>query len=59
MPVNTTKSIYYSYFHSVMTYGLIFWGNSSHVDKVFKLQKRVIGVIMGCSYRESCRDLFK
>jgi hypothetical protein len=42
-----------------MTYGLIFWGNLSHAGKVFKLQKRVIRVIMGCSYRESCRDLFK
>jgi hypothetical protein len=59
MPVSTMKSIYYSYFQSVMTYGLIFWGNSSHADKVFKLQKRVIRVILGCSYRESCRDLFK
>jgi hypothetical protein len=59
MPVNTMKSIYYSYFHSVMTYGLIFWGNLSHADKIFKLQKRVIRVIMGCSYRESCPYLFK
>jgi hypothetical protein len=37
MPVNKMKSIYYSYFHSVTTYGLIFWGNSSHADNVFKL----------------------
>jgi hypothetical protein len=59
MPVNTMKTIYYSYFHPVMTYGLIFWGNSSHADKDFKLQKRVIRVIMGCSYRESCPDVFK
>jgi hypothetical protein len=59
MAVNTMKSTYYSYFNSVMTYGLIIWGNSSHADKVFKLQKRVLRVIMECSYRESCRDLFK
>jgi hypothetical protein len=26
---------------------------------VFKLQKRVIRVIMRCSFRESCRDLLK
>jgi hypothetical protein len=42
-----------------MTYGLIFWGNSSHADMVFKLQKRVIRVMKGCGYRESCRNLFK
>lgn len=53
------KSIYYSYFHSVMTYGLIFWGNSSHAERVFKLQKRAIRLIKGCDLRESCREHFR
>jgi hypothetical protein len=52
MSVNTLKIIYYSYFHSVMTYDLIFWGNLSHTDMVFKLQKRVIRLMMGCGCRE-------
>jgi hypothetical protein len=26
---------------------------------IFKMQKRVIGIIMGHGYRESCRGLFK
>jgi hypothetical protein len=39
--MNTLLSIYHSCFHSVMTYGLMFWGNSSHADRVFKLQKRI------------------
>jgi hypothetical protein len=30
MSLNT----YHSYFHSVMTYGLIYWGNSSYAEKV-------------------------
>jgi hypothetical protein len=42
MSLNTLKDIYHSYFHSVMTYGLIYWGNSSYAEKVFKMQKRVI-----------------
>jgi hypothetical protein len=53
------KCIYHSHFHSIMTYGIIFWGNSSQAEKVFKLQKRVIILIKGCSYRESCREHFK
>jgi hypothetical protein len=59
MSLNTLKNIYHSYFHSVMTYGLIYWGNSSYAEKVFKMQKRVIRLIKGCGYRESCRDHFK
>jgi hypothetical protein len=59
MSINTTKIIYYSYFHSVMTYGLIYWGNSSLADCVFRMQKRAVRLMMGCGLRESCRDLFK
>jgi hypothetical protein len=42
-----------------MTYGLMFWGNSSHAARVFKLQKRVIRLIKGCGYRDSCREHFR
>jgi hypothetical protein len=42
-----------------MTYGLIYWGNSSYAEKVFKMQKRVIQLMKECGYRESCIDHFK
>jgi hypothetical protein len=42
-----------------MTYGLMFWGNSSHAERVFKLQKRVIRLIKGCGYRDSCTEHFR
>jgi hypothetical protein len=35
-----------------MTYGLIHWGNSSHAEMVFKMQKRVVRLMMGHGYRE-------
>jgi len=38
--------IYYSLVHSIMTYGLICWRNSSDSCKIFRMQKRVIGIIM-------------
>jgi len=42
-----------------MSYGIMFWGNSSHSSVIFKMQKRVIRIKMGYGYRESCRELFK
>jgi hypothetical protein len=37
----------------------MFWGNSSHAKRVFKLQKRVIRLIKCCGYRDSCREHFR
>jgi hypothetical protein len=59
MSIITLINVYYSYFHSVMTYGLIYWGNSLHADMIFKMQKRVIKLMKGCGYMESCREFFK
>ena len=32
--------IYYSYFHSIMSYGIIFWGQSANSIQVFRLKRR-------------------
>ena len=52
------KVIYYSYFHSIMPYGIIFWGHSAGGMRVFILQKRIIRIMTGSRTRDSCRDLF-
>jgi hypothetical protein len=36
---------YFAYFHSIIRYGIIFWGNATNSFKVFKLQKRIIKII--------------
>jgi hypothetical protein len=56
--LNTLKMIYHSYFHSVMTYGLLFWGSSPDSIKIFRLQKKIIRIMTGCRSRDSCRNLF-
>jgi hypothetical protein len=50
--------VYFSYFHSIMTYGLAFWGNSHYSNSVFKLQKRIIRIMVGIRDRKSCREYF-
>jgi hypothetical protein len=42
-----------------MAYGIIFWGNSTHSSKIFKINKRAIRIIMGRRSRDACRNLFK
>jgi hypothetical protein len=56
---DSLRMIYYSYLHSVMTYGLILWGNSHYSNTIFRMEKRAIGVIMGLRSRDSCRVHFK
>ena len=39
-PLDTLKLVFYSYFHSIMNYGIIFRGNSSQSIHVFRPQKK-------------------
>ena len=59
VPINTLKTVYYSYFNVILTYGLPFWGNSPHSIKIFRMQKTIIRIIAGYKKRVSCRSLFK
>ena len=51
--------IHFSYVHSIITHRIIFWGNSSNSNTIFKLQKRAIRIIMNAGNMASCRELFK
>jgi hypothetical protein len=58
MSFSSLIMIYYSLFHSVLAYGILFWDITSSSDKLFKLQERVVRMT-GHGNRTSCRDLFK
>ena len=59
MSEDTLRTIYFSYFHSILSYGIIFWGNSAYSSNIFKIQKRVIRIIRNARNRDSCRQLSK
>jgi len=40
MSQESLKMVYYSYFHSIMMYGIIFCGNSYYSRNIFRLQKK-------------------
>jgi hypothetical protein len=56
---NTLKMIYFAYFHAIMEYGIIFWGDSVESKQIFQKQKRIIRIMTGSTSRISCRTLFK
>jgi len=47
MSPSTLKTIYYSYFNAIVSYCLPFWGNSPHAVKIFRMQKRIVRIMMG------------
>jgi hypothetical protein len=57
--LKTLKMVYCAYFHSIINYILIFWGNSSHSAKIFKIPMNITGIITGYRSRDSCGDSLK
>jgi hypothetical protein len=57
--LNMLKMSYFAYFHLIIHYGIIFWGNSTESKKVFLAQKKVIRIMTGSRPRTSCRPLFQ
>jgi hypothetical protein len=40
--LETLRLFYFAHVHSIMSYGIIIWGGSFHIHKVFILQKKII-----------------
>jgi hypothetical protein len=58
MSSSSLVMVYYSLFHTTLSYGIIVWGQST-TCKLFMLQKRVVWVMTGYGKGSSCRDLFR
>jgi hypothetical protein len=56
---DTIRTIYFSYFHSILSFGIIFWCNSGYSFNIFKIKLMIIRVIMNARNRYSCQRLFK
>lgn len=57
--VEAANTAYHGHVSSVLSYGLILWGNSVEVGRVFVLQKKCVRAISNAWYTDSCRPLFK
>lgn len=55
----TLRIIYFANFESLVRYGVVFYGGSSHLDVIFKAQKRILRIMLRLGFRESCRGKFR
>jgi hypothetical protein len=58
---NLICNIYFTKFHSLLRFGLLFWEGAGGelTTRILRIQKRVIRLMVGVSSRTSCRQLFK
>jgi len=57
--LSTLKTVYYSYFNAIISYGLPFGGKSPPTMKIFRMQKRIVKIMMGYKNSISFRNLFR
>ena len=57
--IDSLKLVYFPYFHTVVKYGKIFWGNQHNLNKVFISPKRILRIMLGWGYRNWSGAWFK
>jgi len=55
------RNVYFTKFRTLLRFGIQFWGGiGGELNiRIFRLQKRIIRLMVGVSSRTSCRQLFK
>lgn len=56
--LETLRAIYFAFVHSVISYGIMFWGASPDAERVFVVQKRILRSMLGLEYDASCKGYF-
>lgn len=57
--LETSLNFYFSHFYSILTYGVILWGNSCNYIRIFRIQKRAVRALCGTGPYEHCKPLFQ
>nr|CAI5841041.1 unnamed protein product [Callosobruchus analis] len=56
--VSAMKAAYFALCHSLISYGILVWGQGSDWQRVFALQRRAVRIVCSLKYREDCRKNF-
>jgi hypothetical protein len=57
--LETVCTLYHAHFQSLLSYGVLFWGNAASGKLIFRLQKRAIRAMMQIPKFNSCKQFFK
>lgn len=57
--MNTLVTAYHGLVASLLRFGVIFWGNCSERERIFRAQKRCLRSMTGLKPMESCKPIFK
>lgn len=57
--LKTALMAYHGYVASILTYGVVMWGNSPDIQRAFVAQKRCIRALFKVSSTTSCKPLFQ
>jgi len=52
------RMVYFALFHSVLSYGLLLWGNASNVSHVLIAQKKALRILSGADPKAHRKPLF-
>ena len=62
LPSKSLVTLYYSFIHSHLLYGLVVWGSTfltyRHLNRLAALQNKAIRVIGGCNYNDSATPFY-
>lgn len=59
LPQTVIKTVYFSLFQSVFSYAILTWGHSSHLCRIFSLQRRVMRIMSRLTFRQDVKEKFR
>ena len=57
--IDSALQVYYAIFQAAISYSIILWGHTSHAERIFIMQKRVVRILACADRLEHCKPLFR
>jgi ribonuclease P/MRP protein subunit RPP40 len=58
LPLQSLRLAYFALVHCHIEYGILIWGHSGTLYRIFRLQRRAVWIIANLGFRDDCRQHF-